>query len=261
MSWSTNSTKIAAAFAGLGFKVLINETEIIELNCFSNLRFHISDTSLLRPGLPTRDDLYRGWMEDTLVKIDPTHPFICGMHACRSYEALLDYQDKGSGYALQLVTGTPLYRYEHGIEDPRLKLAPPAHAIVDLPLASAVALVGLPVIDIDGPAGHRRYLLPDRTLPGLADLPLSPLAGLSVSQLLARKEAGKLPLQLGSTQPDHPVIHGYNVTRSYARLLTEIKAIKKRLLVKDPWSPRRALIPENPSSKLEEEVRSHFRIP
>lgn len=257
MSWSTNSTKIAAAFAGLGFKITTSKTEIIELNRFSNLRFFVSDTSLLRPLLPSRDDLYRGWMEHTLVTLDPTHPFLCGMHACHSYDALLDYQDIGTGYALQLVKGTPLYRYEHGFEDARIKLASPAHAIVDLPLAAALALAGLPVIDIDGVPGRRRYLLPDTTLPHLM-LPGSPL--IPVADLIARKEAGKLPLRLGSTHPDHPVINGYNATRAYTRLLSEIKAMRQRLLVKDPWSARRALIPENPSSQLEDEVRNHFRI-
>ena len=77
--WSTNSHKIAAAFAGLGFRVVINETEIIELNQWRNLRFEVSDNSLTNPHLPHRDDLYRGWMENTLVKADNDHPFLCGI--------------------------------------------------------------------------------------------------------------------------------------------------------------------------------------
>lgn len=266
MSWSTNSAKIAAAFAGLGFKITTRETEIIELDRFTNLRFYVSETSLLRPTLPHRDDLYRGWIEGTLVKLDPTHPFLCGMHACHSMDALMDYQSTGTSYALQLVPGTPLYRYQTGAEDPHLKLAPVAHAIVDLPLAAAVSLAGLPVIDIEGSPPRRRYLLPNRTLSALLfsssqSLPVSESPSLPVSDLLARKTPGKLPLQLGSTHPEHPVIQGYNATYAYARLFTEIKRLKKNLLVKDPYSDRRALVPENPSSQLEDEVRQHFRIP
>jgi len=258
MSWSTNSTKVAATFGGLGFKITSNLTEIIELKSFQNLRFFVSDTSLLRPQLPTRDDLYRGWMEDSLMRLDPTHPFICGMFGCHNMDALVDYQSKGTSYQLQLASETPLYRYQPGTEDSRLKLAPAAHAIVDLPLAAAVALIGLPVIDVEGEAPRRRYLLPDQTLPGLL---ISPSPPLPVSAMIARKEPGRLPLQLGLTQPHHPVVQGYNVTRTYARLLKDINGLKKRLLIKDPYSSRRALIPENPSLQLEDEVRQHFRIP
>ena len=259
MSWSTNSTKIAAAFGGLGFKITLSETEIIELKSFKNLRFFVSENSLLRPHLPHRDDLYRGWIEGSLVKHDNTHPFLCGMHGCHSFDALLDYQAKGTRYALKLVPGTPLYRYEPGEEDARLKLAPPAHGLVDLPLAAAVSLAGLPVIDIDGEPPRRRYLLPDKTL---LDLIGCRPDGLTVSDLLARKEPGKhLRLRLGTTHPDHEVINGYNATRTYAQLLSDIKALKRRLLIKDPFSSRRALIPEVPSKKLEDEVRQHFLIP
>ena len=114
MSWSTNSEKIAATFGALGFKITSSLTEIIELDSFENLRFFVSDTSLLRPQLPCREDIYKGWMDGTLVKLDNTHPFLCGMHACHSFDALLDYQAKGTSYALKLVEGTPLYRYESG---------------------------------------------------------------------------------------------------------------------------------------------------
>ena len=257
MSWSTNSIKIAAAFGGLGFKITSSMTEIIELKQFQNLRFFVSDNSLLRPDLPHRDDLYRGWMEGTLVKMDNEHPFICGMHACHSLDALQIYQARGTSYALKLVAGTPLYRYEEGEEDSRLKLAPTAHSIVDLPLAAAVSLVGLPVISIEGEAPRRRYLLPDQTL---NDLLMGPQPGLAVRDLLARKEPGRLPLKLGLTLPQHCVVQGYNVARTYARLQADIRKMKKNLLLTDPFSSRRALSPETPSKQLEDEVRQHFRI-
>lgn len=258
MSWSTNSIRVAAAFGGLGFRITSSMTEIIELDCLQNLRFFVSDTSIQRPHLPARDDLYRGWMDDSLVKLDNEHPFICGMHACHSFDALLDYQAKGTSYALQLVKGTPLYRYELGEEDPRLKLAKAEHAIVDLPLAAAVSLAGLPVIGTEGEAPRRRYLLPNLTA---YDLIGCRADSLTVTDLLTRKEPGRLPLQLGLTHPHHCVVQAYNVTRTYARLLADIKALKKKLLIKDPFSSRRAIIPEAPSKQLEDEVRQHFRIP
>lgn len=257
--WSTNSHKLAAAFAGLGFRVIINETEIVELQQWKNLRFEVSDTSLQIKGLPHRDDLHRGWMEGTLAQIDNDHPFLCGIHACHNMECLMKMQATGEDFALRLVKGSPLYRYERGAEDPRLTLAPVLHATVDLPLAAAVGLAGLPVTNIDGVAPRRRYFFPDTTHAHLTAL--DPAQIVSVSQFFSRIERGKPNLQLGLTHPQHPVIHGYNATYAYADLLAKIKVLKKRLLIKDPFSDRRALVPESPTQAFEDEIRQHFCIP
>ncbi|GEM_PF-1896383 len=259
MSWTTNNHKIAATFSGLGFRVTINETEIVELDNWKNLRFEVSDKSLLHPQLPSRDDLYRGWKEGTLNKLDPDHPFLCGFAACHNFEQIMHMQATATSYRLQRAAGSPLYRYEVGIEDSRLQLAPALHATVDLPLAAAVAVAGLPVINIDGNPGRRRYLFPDMTLEYL-DNPTA-AALLPVAQFFPRIYPRKPNLQLGLTHPQHPVVQGYNAAYHYASILGQLKQINKRLLIKDPFSNRRALIPENPSAKLENEVRDHFRIP
>jgi hypothetical protein len=258
--WSTNNHKIAAAFAGLGFRVVINETQIVELNSWKNLRFEVSDTSLHHPNLPHRDDLYRGWMEGTLAVLDNDHPFLCGIHACHNMECLMKLQATQESFALQLVKGSPLYRYETGVEDPRLALAEIKHATVDLPLAAAVGLVGLPVINIDGAPPRRRYLFPDLTHSAFG-IPHSSFPPLPVASLFQRIEAGRPNLALGLTHPQHPVIHGYNATYAYADLLSKIKPLKRRILIKDPFSDRRVLAPENPSPAFEDEIRQHFRIP
>lgn len=259
MSWSTNNHKLAAAYAGLGFRVVINETEIIELNQWRNLRFEVSDTSLTNPKLPHRDDLYRGWKERTLEKMDSDHPFLCGIHAGHNMECLMKKQATGLSLALKLIPGSPLYRYETGVEDPRLTLAPVQHATIDLPLAAAVGLGGLPVIDIDGEPGRRRYLFPGLTHSSL----LNPACKIEhpVSSFFVRSTPGKPNLALGLTHPQHPVVHGYNGAYAYGVLLGKLKALKKRLLVKDPYSDRRAIVPENPSHALEDEMRRHFKIP
>lgn len=261
--WSTNSLKIAATFAGLGFRVVIDETVIIELDSWRNLRFEVSDTSITNPQLPHRDHLYRGWRENTLIQLDNDHPFLCGMFACHNMECLMNFQAQGTAHALRLVTGSPLYRYELGQEDPRLKLAELKHATVDLPLAAAVGLIGLPVTALDGTPPRRRYLFPDLAKGGQTSVSAEVgNAGAlpSISQLFARITPGKPNLQLGLTHPQHPVIHGYNATYAYARLQSEVKQIKKRLLLKDPYSDRRALITETPTPALEDEVARHFRV-
>lgn len=258
MSWSTNNHKIAAAFAGLGFRVDVNETEIIELDSWRNLRFEVGETSLTHPKLPHRDDLYRGWMEGTLAKIDNDHPWLCGYWACHNMEALMRMQESGQPFALQLVQGSPLYHYQPGDEDPRLTLAPLRHATVDLPLAAAVGLAGLPVTGIDGEPGRRRYLMPDLTH---ASLIADPASLIPVSAFFPRIQRGKPSLQLGLTHPMHPVVLGYNGAYAYGDLLRKLKVLKRRLLIKAPDSDRRALIPLNPSAQLEDEVRQHFQVP
>ncbi len=257
--WSTSNRPLAAAFAGLGFRVVINETEIIELKQWKNLRFEVSDTSLTNPRLPQRDDLYRGWKEGTLETLDSDHPFLCGIWAGYNMEKLMKMQDTDESFRLVLTPGSPLYRYEKGAENPLLKLAAVRHATVDLPLAAAVGLAGLPVTCIDGEAGRRRYLFPDETLEHLIVADAAMLV--PVIQFFPRITRGKPSLQLGITHPQHPVVHGYNGSYAYGVLLRELKALKKRLLIKDPFSDRRALVPENPTRALEDEVRQHFQIP
>ena len=256
--WSVKNRCIAAAFAGLGFRVVINETEIIELKSLKNLRFEVSDTSLTNPKLPSRDDLYRGWNEGTLEQIDNDHPFLCGFWAARNMEALMKSQDTNQKLRLVLSPGSPLWRYEPGEEDPRLALAPVRHATIDLPLAAAVGLAGLPVTNIDGEPGSRRYMFPDLTRADL--LALNAEVAIPVAQFFPRISSGKPNLQLGLTHPQHPIVQGYNGSYAYGTLLHELKAVKKRLLIKDPYSDRRVLAPENPSSAFEEEMRQHFRI-
>lgn len=257
MSWSTNNHKIAAAFAGLGFRVDLSETEIIELDSWRNLRFEVKETSLIHPKLPHRDDLYRGWMEGTLAQLDNDHPFLCGYWACHNMEALMKMQASGQSFALHLVQGSPLYHYQPGPEDPRLKLAPVQHATVDLPLAAAVGLAGLPVIDLDGPPGRRRYLMPDLTHTSLR--PSSP-PSLPPAAFFPRIERGKPNLRLGLAHPTHPVVLGYNGAYAYGILRRKLHELKRRLLIKAPDSDRRALIPLNPSKDLEDEVRQHFQV-
>lgn len=256
--WSTTNRPIAAAFAGLGFRVVINETEIIELKQWKNLRFEVSDTSLTNPRLPSREDLFRGWKEGTLEKLDNDHPFLCGIWAGYNMEKLMKMQDTGESFRLVLTPGSPLYRYESGEENPRLKLAAVRHATVDLPLAAAVGLAGLPVTNIDGEPGRRRYMFPDETLEHLIVADAAQLV--PVIQFFPRIAQGKPSLQLGITHPQHPVVHGYNGAYAYGVLLRELRSLKKRLLIKDPFSDRRALVPENPSAALEDEMRQHFKI-
>jgi hypothetical protein len=257
-SWSTTDTKTAAAYAGLGFAIETRETIICEKDRTHSIRFHIADQTLGRsPALYSRH-LHQLFIDGALAKTDPLHPLLCGLAACANMDAL-HLMMRGLPHRLVLING--LYLYQPGDELPSLFHAPRPHRTLDLPLAGAVSVVGIPATHFEyaeskpGKKPQRFIYFPDAMHVSY------PVTGLTVAQHFQRRGTEPHPhaLQLGLTHPEHPVVHAYNATRAYAQLLAEVKT--RRILAKDPYSSRRALIPENPSPALENEVRRFFRIP
>lgn len=261
MSWTTTDTKLAAAYAGIGFPVSSRETIIIEKASRRDIRFHIEEQTVDRPQVLYSRHLHQLYLDGTLAKKDPTHPLLAGYAACQNMDAIQRILHRGTAYQLTLENG--LWKYGEGTWSHPILLQPPAQATKDIPLAAAITLAGIPVIGHDGSAPRHRLHFPDTFL-SVSESPsllVSQSQGLPVAALFARRGTEPYPhaLQLGLTHPQHPVVHGYNATRAYAAFLAEIK--HRRILAKDPTSARRALIPENPSPELEAQVRRHFRIP
>ncbi len=255
MSWSTASTKLAAVYAGLGFVVITRETEIIELNNRINLRYFVGQTSTVRTYLD-RDILRELWDSGELAQQDPQHPFLCGMSAIRCMSSLLDFQKTGDPIRLVKLGG--VYEYQPGVEDPRLKLTQECVETQDLPLAAAFGGIGHPVIDIKGDAPRRTYVISNRGHEHLGDIiaAAAPLA----AHLIRRAEPGRLALAIEKEDPEHPLPLGYNGTFAYAKMTAHIRKLSRSVLIKAPNSKRRALIPENPSDALLEEMARHFRV-
>ena len=252
-SWSTTDTKTAAAYAGLGFAIETRETIICEKDRTHSIRFHVADQTLGRsPALYSRH-LHQLHIDGALAKTDPLHPLLCGIAACANMDAL-HLMMRGQAHQLQL--GNGLYHYRPGEEWHQLMQAPRLHRTADLPLAAAVSIAGIPATGFEGTPPRRRIEFPDFGHPFMVGHP-----PITVAQHFQRRGTPPHPhaLQLGLTHPEHPVVHAYNATRAYAQLLAEVKT--RRILAKDPYSSRRALIPENPSPALENEVRRFFRIP
>lgn len=249
MSWSTASTKLAAVYAGLGFVVTTRETEIIELNNRINLRYFISDRSTVRPALE-RDLLREHWETGGLAKLDRFHPFLCGMAAVKNMAALMRWQSTAN-MRLRLVLKGALYEYEPGEEDSRLTLATECIRNKDLPLMAAMGVLGFPVIDTEGEAPRRLYILPNTGL--------DPLQRKAVD-LVKRADPAKLPLALEQSVPEHPLCLAYNGAYAFAKMNAHIRKLSRNVLLKAPRSKRRALIPDNPSDALLDDVGRHFRI-
>jgi hypothetical protein len=248
MSWSTASTKLAAVYAGLGFVVTTRETELIELNNRINLRYFVSQTSTVRPSLD-RDLLREHWENGGLAQLDRFHPFLCGMAAVRNMASLLRWQDVGT--RLRLALKGALYEYEPGEEDSRLTLAKECIRSKDLPLMAAMGTLGFPVIDTEGSPPRRLYVMPNTGL--------DPLQRKAVD-LVKRADPAKLPLALETENPEHPLCLAYNGAYAFARMNAHIRSLERNVLLKAPGSNRRALVPENPSDALLDEVGRHFRI-
>lgn len=249
-AWSTASTKLAAVFAGLGFVVSCRETEIAELNSRLNLRHFVGQTSQWRRHLD-RDWLRSAWENGSLEKEDPLHPFLQGLRAVRCYDQLLRYQARGERLRLRPVAGGRAWEYEPGEEDSRMTLARRVHEISDLPLAAALATVGVPVIDLLGQAPKRKYLLPAEGLDP---------AGSATAELIRRAEPGKLDLQLERDQPEHPLCAAYQASYAYAALNAHIKRLERNIVIKAPHSNRRAYISERAPDRILDQVARHFRI-
>lgn len=254
--WSTASTQLAAVYAGLGFVVETRETEIIELNSRINLRYHVSATSTAWPGLD-RDLLREHWDNGGLLRVDPQHPFLCGMAAVKNMIALLDHQKTGAPVCLLKNGGG--YEYKSGSEDPRLKLSRECVRSQDLPLMAAMGFLGFPVIDIEGEAPRRTYILSNRSHTHLSDSVADRAESLA-AHLIRRAQPGKLPLAIEAEHPQHPLCLAYNGSHAYAKMTAHIRRLQRSVLIKAPQSSRRALVPENPSSALLDEVGRHFRV-
>jgi hypothetical protein len=252
-SWSTKSTALAAAFGACGFPIRTNATEILELRQAFKLRFFIGAQSQWLA--LERDPLREAHLTGELLKADPLHPFLQALRAARNYDVLLDVQKTGSRVRLT-PAAQGAWHYEPGEEDARLRLMPGPRTN-DLPLAAACGVVGIPVVDIEGEQGRRLYRLAAR---GLRSIEL-PQPEWETLHLIRRQMPGKPALALEQSEPQHPLCLAYQGAYSYAALLAHCKRLARNVLIKDPHSRRRALIPENPSADLLEDVRRHFKIP
>lgn len=253
-NWSTKDTALAAALGACGFPIRTSETEIVELRQSIKRRFFIGETS--QWSQLDREGLLQSHANGSLAHADPLHPFLQALRAAHNYDALLSMQKTGASF--KLVGIRESWKYQEGEEDSRLRLCRGPRT-TDLPLAAALGVVGIPVIDIEGEPGHRFYVLPAYGLRSV-DLPHA-FPEWRTAHLIRREVPGKPALALERVDPQHPLCHAYQGAYTYAVLIAHCKRLSRNVLIKAPNSKRRAHIPENPSADLLADVRRHFRIP
>lgn len=246
--WSTQNTKLAAVFAGLGFVVSTRVNEMLERNSQVRVRFFIEAIST-RNRLQ-RDLLRSGWENGQLAAADPLHPFLVGMVAVTNYERLMRMQAQGERHRLVAVPGG--WEYRRGEEDSTMTLARELVATRDVCLAAALGAVGVPVVRIDGEPGQRRYCLPKHGLD-----PTQRETGL----LIRRAGPNTLDLELERSEPQHPLCAAYQATFALSKLNAHLKGHARTVVLKAPGTKRRALVMENATNRVLDKVRRHFGVP
>lgn len=154
--WTTTTdTRIAAAFGTLGM-VIRPKKVLHEKSGTRVVRYHI--------GLESVDKVYQTKPLQLAAKagtLAQDHPFLTILRAMENRRRLLDLANQGTFCQLAPVLNAPgIWHYVPS--DCGLPGLPPAGIVFrtgDLKLVSALGIVGLPVLHIEGPQHHRTWYL------------------------------------------------------------------------------------------------------
>lgn len=166
--WTTTTdTRIAAAFGTLGM-VIRPKKVLHEQSGTRVVRYHI--------GLESVDKAYQTKPLQHAAKdgtLPPAHPFLTILRAMENRRRLLDLANRGIFCALRPVAGAPgIHQYEpadHGL--PGLPSTGVIFRTGDLKLVSALGIVGLCVLHIEGPEHNRTWYLSGAPLVRTCGLP------------------------------------------------------------------------------------------
>lgn len=223
---SISNTKLAACLASLGFPC--DCKPLHDVTTERNVREFLFQSRSVRPGFTHLSiSIAKAYESGALAASDPMHPLCVMMRAQHNYDRILDMH-KGAVMNLRSVAGGRMTEYRRGSAlDPDSKFLGRVPCD-DLALAAALAGVGLPVRDFEGPEGSRRYWLPRH---GYAVLKADGQTLLEDAEILMRRsptEADPLRLALEVTDAMHPVVLGYDALHSRA-------VLKELLLRRDPF--------------------------
>lgn len=153
----TRDTRLAAALGSLGVPIEIKKTRdaysgkvlyVYHLGLRSVCGHH--DARKLKVSIPN----------GSLEHQDPAHEALTCLRAMMNRERRLDFQNKGTFMRLARVPGTELWQYVPG--DTGLPGKTSAKELIethDSKLVDALAIVGVPLVAMDGVPGRHRYFL------------------------------------------------------------------------------------------------------
>ena len=154
----TRDTRLAAALGTLGIPIEIRKST--DARTGKQLYHYQLDIKSV-DGCHNARALKHWIRTGKLEARDPTHEALTALRAMQNRERLLDFQNKGVFMRLAQVPNTQLWQYVPG--DTGLPGQNGAKELVetgDLKLVCSLALVGVPLLSMDGGPGGHRYFLP-----------------------------------------------------------------------------------------------------
>lgn len=242
----TRDTRLAAALGTLGITIEIHKTReaysgkvfyIYHLGLKSVCRRH--DTRQLKARIAN------GRLEAT----EPAHEVLTALRAMMNRERLLDFQNKGIFIRLAPVPETSLWQYVPG--DTGLPGRTGTTELIetsDMKLVCALAIVGVPLLAMDGPRGAHRYFLARYGLPG--NHGALPADALRLMQDW-RKNRDAMP-------PDCPFAQAMWGLVNRERLVNALNAEIETILLRKYRSQKSALVRADATDAAFDKVKEHF---
>lgn len=262
--YTTTNTAHAACLRALGFRVSVRNTEAMRSGHRSH-SYAVEVATLDGAGnvlidLPT---LMQTWKGGGLVKIDPLHPWLCGLRALHNYKALLAWLKDGTSQRLVTVSQRHATQYVSGTTLLSDYAAQPVQMRTnDLRLAAALGTIGLPVVKIEGSDQRRAlFVIPVQCYELV--LPINNLAGrYDARELVARVSEGSHELILEQANPTHPLAYAMRALRCYRELMEILSGKPTQLLMQhgEKWQ-QTGLLPGNPSGRMMDKAAAAIGIP
>ena len=242
----TRDTRLAAALGTLGVPIEIHKTREAYSGKVLYI-FHLGLRSVC--GRHNTCQLKARIANGRLEHEDPTHEALTALRAMMNREKLLDFQNKGVFLRLEAVPNTPLWQYVPG--DTGLPGRAAAKELIethDMKLVCALALVGVPLLAMDGQRGHYRYFLPRHGLPRSDGQPPADALRLMQAWRLSRD----------SLPPDCPFAQAMWGLVNRERLVNALHAEIETILLRKYRSQKSALVRADASDAAFDKVKEHF---
>lgn len=246
---NTRDTRLAAALGTLGIPIEIRKTT----DALTGRQFCLFQLGLKSLcGRHHTPALKSGILNGKLEAKDPSHEALTALRAMHNRERLLDFQNKGVFIRLAPVPNTALWQYVPG--DSGLPGQQGTKELIetsDMKMVCALALVGVPLLSMDGRPGHHRYFLPRYGLPKPDGQPPVDAVQLMRSWRHSRE---LMP-------PDCPFSQGMWGLINRERLVNALNAEIESILLRKPRSQKSAIVRADAADAAFDIVKHHFDQP
>lgn len=242
----TRDTRLAAALGTLGVPIEIRKTR--DANTGKVLyMFHLGLRSVC--GRHDTRRLKTRIANGMLEAHDPAHEALTALRAMLNRERLLDFQNKGVKLRLAAVPNTQLWQYVLG--DAGLPGRAGAKELIetgDMKLVCALALVGVPLLAMDGDRGSHRYFLARHGHPRSDGQPPTDALVLMHAWRHCRE----------AMPPDCPFSQAMWGLTNRERLVNALRAEIESILLRKPRSQKSAIVRADASDTAFDRVKEHF---